>query len=250
MSRASPPCELLEWDTNFFGFRIGRLRGNTLTESKIKQAETWSACNRIRCLYFLAHPDDMLTTRLAEEHGFQLVDLRLTFECKITAPLLSMVDFLHPLLPEEMPALERLARAGFTHSRFFHDTGFPRERAEALYEVWIKRDFQDPSSIVLVAASAGGSPHGFISCRLEPGQEVASVGLIGVSAEGRGKGTGKALLNGALTWAGEHGATRLEVVTQGRNIAAQRLYQRGGFLIRFLELWYHKWYDINETQNG
>jgi hypothetical protein len=31
-------------------------------------------------------------------------------------------------------------------------------------------------------------------------------------------------------------------VTQGRNLAAQRLYQRTGFLIRDLQLWYHKWY--------
>jgi hypothetical protein len=33
-------------------------------------------------------------------------------------------------------------------------------------------------------------------------------------------------------------------VTQGKNIAAQRLYQKNGFLIRDLQLWYHKWYLI------
>jgi hypothetical protein len=34
------------------------------------------------------------------------------------------------------------------------------------------------------------------------------------------------------------------VVTQGNNLAAQRLYQTCGFLSRDLQLWYHKWYPV------
>jgi len=30
-------------------------------------------------------------------------------------------------------------------------------------------------------------------------------------------------------------------VTQGSNIAAQRLYQRSGFLPKSVQLWYHFW---------
>jgi len=32
------------------------------------------------------------------------------------------------------------------------------------------------------------------------------------------------------------------VVTQGRNLAAQRLYQRNGFVTASLQLWYHRWF--------
>jgi len=31
------------------------------------------------------------------------------------------------------------------------------------------------------------------------------------------------------------------------NIAAQRLYQRAGFLIRTSEFWFHKWYEWNSA---
>ena len=34
---------------------------------------------------------------------------------------------------------------------------------------------------------------------------------------------------------------KLYVVTQGRNIRAQRLYQKNGFIIKSSGIWYHKW---------
>ena len=37
------------------------------------------------------------------------------------------------------------------------------------------------------------------------------------------------------------GITYIDVVTQGRNYSAQRLYQRCGFITQSTELWYHKW---------
>jgi len=40
----------------------------------------------------------------------------------------------------------------------------------------------------------------------------------------------------------QEGITHAEVVTQGRNYGAQRMYQRCGFVTRTTELWYHKWF--------
>jgi hypothetical protein len=31
------------------------------------------------------------------------------------------------------------------------------------------------------------------------------------------------------------------VVTQARNVPAQRLYQKCGFITRSVELWFHRW---------
>ena len=52
----------------------------------------------------------------------------------------------------------------------------------------------------------------------------------------------KALIAAALDWCEAEGAEEVAVVTQGRNVAAQRLYQRCGFVTQRLELWYHKWF--------
>jgi len=61
---------------------------------------------------------------------------------------------------------------------------------------------------------------------------------------------GKSLLLVALDWFASQGAKEVRVVTQGKNIAAQRLYQRCGFVIRDLQLWYHKWYSTPVIPNA
>ncbi len=115
---------------------------------------------------------------------------------------------------------------------------------KALYAIWIARDFQDSSTTVLVAASPENRPLGFISLRQDAGAGMAQISLVGVDEQARGKGAGQMLISGALGWVAQRGASSVSVVTQGRNIGAQRLYQRCGFLTRSVELWYHKWYPV------
>jgi ribosomal protein S18 acetylase RimI-like enzyme len=39
------------------------------------------------------------------------------------------------------------------------------------------------------------------------------------------------------------GVQRVSVVTQGRNVAAQKLYQSCGFTTCSVQLWYHWWLE-------
>lgn len=241
-------CKFLDWDTNFFGLRIGRVIGNSLSHAGMKEIDAWSRQNEIRCLYFLARNDDPETTVLAEENGFHLVDMRVTFDRPLPGPLPGMPEGLRPAQPADMPVLEEWARAGFTDSRFFFDRQFPQERAAALYAAWIQRDYKSPSSAVFVFAPEESRPLGYISIAFNSTTGISQIGLVGVGPEARGKGAGQALVNGAIDWAAARGAQQTIVVTQGRNIAAQRLYQRCGFLVHSIELWYHKWYPVRESK--
>jgi GNAT superfamily N-acetyltransferase len=73
------------------------------------------------------------------------------------------------------------------------------------------------------------------------------IGLVGVAPGYQGKGVGKGLVQRALQWCVEQDFPRVEVVTQGRNLQAQRLYQSCGFQIERTELWYHKWFSRVRT---
>ena len=46
----------------------------------------------------------------------------------------------------------------------------------------------------------------------------------------------------AIEWFKNKDVRKIEVVTQGRNIPALRLYQKCGFQIQSLQIWYHKWF--------
>src|SRR5207248_826370 len=67
------PCEILSWDTDFFGVTVARSREPTLTPESWDRAADWCRLNRVRCLYCIVTPD-FHTTRILESAGANLVD--------------------------------------------------------------------------------------------------------------------------------------------------------------------------------
>ncbi len=249
--KSSPaPCQLQPWDTEFFRCRIARVCGDTLNDEQALQIDDWSREQKIQALYFLSRADDMATIRTAEKHGFGLVDIRVTFDCKLihlhplTLPDLSAEIRIRPVQADDMAALQSIARTVHTDTRFFKDSHFPRQRAEDLYSTWIALETQGRADIVWVAASAENQPLGYISCHLDSTSRQGQIGLVGVSPQARRRGIGKKLVLAAMDWFRTEGVQVVTVVTQGDNRAAQRLYQQCGFLSQDLQIWYHKWYPV------
>lgn len=248
-SHSPDPCQLLPWDTEFFRCRIARVHGDTLKEEQALQIDDWCLKSGISCLYFLARADNPATIRIAEKHGFGLVDIRVTFDYvpanshpPAAAPMTGVS--VRPSQPDDLPELQLMARTAHTDARFFKDSRFSRERAEELYSTWIARDMQGRAQLVLVAVSETGRPVGYITCHLDQARRQGQIGLVAVSSQARRRGIGKSLVLAAMDWFKTQGADTILVVTQGDNLAAQRLYQQCGFLIQDLQVWYHKWYPM------
>src|SRR5260370_830569 len=45
------PCHVLGWDSEFFGFRIARVRKPSLTAQSLREVMEWCGREKIRCLY-------------------------------------------------------------------------------------------------------------------------------------------------------------------------------------------------------
>jgi dTDP-4-amino-4,6-dideoxy-D-galactose acyltransferase len=234
-------CRLLEWDSEFFGRRIASASVSRLRADTVEEILAWCQTSRIECLYFLADPDDVETVRLAEDHGFRLVDIRMTLECDVPrAPTEEDCAPIRPAREEDIPALQAIARVSYDQTRFHYDGGFPVERCQKLYETWIEKSCRGWAQAVLVGEWEGG-PAGVISCVVpKPGH--GQIGLLGVEPRARGAGLAAQLVRAAQRWFAGHEAAKVSVVTQGRNLAAQRLYQRCGFRTRAVQLWYHRWF--------
>jgi dTDP-4-amino-4,6-dideoxy-D-galactose acyltransferase len=244
--QSAAPCEFLSWDSNFFDLRIARVPGDTLDREKAHQIDEWSQAEHITTLYFLARADCPATIRTAEENGFQLVDVRVTLEHKGKARPIdsnpSTRTDVRFARTEDIPVLQGIARSSHTDTRFFCDLNFPRGKVRDLYATWIELECSGRAQAVLVATSPAGTPLGYITCHFEPEIGRGQIGLVSVSEASRGKGLGKVMVLAALDWFEMQGAKETTVVTQGRNVAAQRLYQRCGFITRTVQLWFHKWY--------
>lgn len=237
-------CQYLDWDSDFFECRIARVTVNRISRETVERVMTWCDSHGIDCFYFLADADDEVTVKLADDNEFRLVDIRVTLERQLDN--VSVVDdrmiqgVVRPCTPDDVPALRAIARVSHHDSRFYYDSNFPASLCDALYETWIEKSCNGYADAVLVA-ELQGRPAGYISCHLLD-QTKGCIGLFGIGTDSQGRGLGRKLINESLHWFSEQGMRKVEVVTQGRNCKAQRLYQRCGFLTKSVQLWYHKWF--------
>jgi dTDP-4-amino-4,6-dideoxy-D-galactose acyltransferase len=231
-------CVLLDWDSQFFRRRIGRVTVERLSGPDLIAIERWARAQRIDCLYFLASFHDAETLRLAPVHGFELMDLRLTLERAVSAS--ATPASVRRAVPADLPALQTIARGAFPNTRFSRD---PRLEpyADSLYATWVERALGGFADAVLVAVDADGAPAGFVCCHRR-GNERGELGLTAVRSDLRGQGVGGMLVTAAQAWFHAQDLAFAFVVTNGANLVAQRLYQRHGYVSTQVQLWYHRWF--------
>jgi dTDP-4-amino-4,6-dideoxy-D-galactose acyltransferase len=234
------PCRYLEWDTEFFGARIARFEAAPLTPAAVAAGVAWCKAQTIECVYLEVDVADREAVRLAERHGFSLVDVRVVLEREV-ASTPAPDKRIRESREEDVPALRAIAKVSHQDSRYYHDEHFARERCDALYETWIEKSCRGYADRVLVADSETG-PKGYLTLHLEP-PSGARIGLVGIDRTSQGQGLGGALMAEALRWLAERGIKRLRVVTQGRNAKAQRFYQDWGFRTVSVGLFYHGWFS-------
>lgn len=237
-----PICTYLEWDSIFFDLRTARLNRARLDEATVAEFLQWCKANRIDCLYFLADSHHAQTPRLAERNGFCLTDVRLTLESSPVHPeaAAAISDGIRYAREDDLAVLRAIAHTGHRDTRFYFDEHFDRAKCDLLYETWIENSFRGYAQAVLVA-DVDKKPAAYLTCHLKG--EQSQIGLVGVAQNQQGKGLGTKLVQHFLAWSREQRANRATVVTQGRNLAAQRVYQRNGFVTKSLQLWYHRWFD-------
>ncbi|MDE2636469.1 MAG: GNAT family N-acetyltransferase [Chloroflexota bacterium] len=237
--------ECLPWDSRHFGFRIARARSRRLDIDAYRDLEAACLDQGIECLYFLADAADQSTIENLLSGGFDFVDIRLTFAGRVSdfPPISQSGDVSYRIGKEgDLAALLPIAGDSFTQSRFFVDRRFGSAKAARMYQIWLEKSLTTEYADAVVVAEVAGRAVGFVTCHLrEPGD--ANIGLVGVADSARGFGCAGGMLSYSAQWLSERGINDLHVVTQGRNLSAQRLYQRCGMVTRSVKLWFHRWFQ-------
>lgn len=229
--------ELLAWDSEHFGVPIARVcdpSGPAQMRAAVDAAESLG----VRCLTALVKADWTEAIATAEDQGFRCYDVRIDLDRQIERAQGTLADEgLRLATDADFSHLEPIAQQRFSVTRFAADPHFPEELTRDLYVEWLRRGHRDESRLLVTA----GELDGFVVCSLEGASSVGTVELIAVSARSEGTGLGGRLLRGAEVVFADGGLERAHVVTQGRNLQAQRLYQRYGYRTADVSLWFHRW---------
>jgi len=235
----------LPWDSKFFGFDIAFLSCMHLTDNIWKKVKQKAKENNVRLIEYLCNCHDSRSVRVAENANFHFTDIRLTLHLqvsKVERPMLSLnEEFVSRKATErDIPVLRSVAAEAYTDSRYFFDKNFSPTRVKEFYSDWVEKGVRgtfDDECICLVGR------HGAVAfCTIKYlAHSRAKIGLFGVDGAYVGQGLGKKLLGVVVTEMIAREIVTVEVVTQGRNFAAQRLYENVGFRIHETQLWYHKW---------
>jgi dTDP-4-amino-4,6-dideoxy-D-galactose acyltransferase len=228
--------ERLDWDSSFFGFPIGKVRGD-LPANELEFAVQEADERRYWCIFLLVGADDHGLLDSALECGFVVRDIRVELDRPVAGHPAAKVG-LRTGRPEDLPRLRAIAHDRFRGTRFFTDKHFPAERSVALYEEWISKGVKNqPGWIAIVTDDVDG----FVVCHADRPSGIGSIILIGVTQDMDNKGIGGALVAGAGEFFSHASLVTAKVVTQGHNIAAQRLYQTYGYRTSDISLWLHRW---------
>ncbi len=136
--------------------------------------------------------------------------------------------------------LKKISKNLYKDSRYLFDDFFNRKKINQFYENWIEKGVLGFFDNECFCLCLDNQPVAF--CTISYFKNfTSSIELIGVSRDFQGKQYARYMLNNLFIYLFRKNFTKISVVTQGRNYAAQNLYQRIGFKIIKTQLWYHKW---------
>jgi len=241
-SEANCGFEKLAWDSGLFGFPVARL-----VSCDLGQAIDSMQRSGVRLAYASARFTDHKMRAQLEALGARLVDRKLRYRKELHKPVVRPLGIESWQGRPCTPDLEDLAIASGHVSRFRVDPEVPIQVFRTLYVTWIRRSVSGEIADETFVIEESGSPRGLVTLAMVRSSvnasNTASIGLIAVAQESRGRGLGKRLMSAAEAWSIDHGASALEVVTQGANNEACALYAASGCRVIADEAIYHLWLE-------
>lgn len=229
---------LLEWDSEFFGFPIAKtsLQNEISDVSLLRDAIVATGC---RLCYIYA--EDVAGNATAIAMGAKLVDRRTLLRRALSPKDGRKTGVCDGdiAIPSDLPRLRELALQSAQFSRFRTDPAMPTDAWVRLYERWADNSLAGTMADAVLVVRVAGEVVGMLTVGCRDG--AGTIGLFAVDQTARGRGFGTALLDRGSAWFSEQGCTTASVVTQGDNLAAQRLYERAGYAIAEVTDVYHLW---------
>ncbi len=236
----------LDWDSQFFGFTIGRIHARGCTGERLSKELERARKEKINFVELFCEASDTESIYSTEGSGFHLADLRLTFIKKLPGDVnedisLKGLTFKKAGI-EDIDRLKIVGHGLFTNSRYYRYPEFDRNKVDLMFQIWIEKAVKGEFDDELYYLCAETGILAFNSLRYK--ENAASIGLFGINEAYRGKGLGSLLLDRVSYLLHKRQVTEVNVVTQGKNSGAVHLYQKNGFHLSKITLCYYKWLEL------
>ncbi len=241
------PCLILDWDSQWWGVRTARVLRHIIDQQCRRLVDDWCRAHDVQLLYYLCPATSLAGPRIVEDGGYRLMDVRVTMSMELLRARAAQPNAwrsfaIRPSDDSDLECMQLIAESSYHDSRFFADPRLTDDRCSALYRQWIANDVRSARGTTFVA-ELKDQLAGYISCKVPFDGQRGSISLLAVKGEFQRQGIGSGLVHRALEWFSGEGTDLVEVVTQARNIGAQRLYGTHGFSVSDVGLWFHKWYS-------
>ena len=225
----------LQWDSDFFGLRIGRA-DILSSEDALFLVARYEELKQQFDLLYVFDPNNIGFNA----NGARLVDEKILYSkpCEPRKQY-AEVSFYQGASPSD--DLYRLALVSGGYSRFKLDERLPKGSYERLYNRWIENACpkEGTNKQILLFKDEQNVARGMIT--IDHQGELGHIGLVAVDTEVQHQGIGGKIMSTLDGYLFERGIKTLEVPTQKANSDACRWYEKNGFTVQSRTQIYHWW---------
>ena len=226
-----------DWDSDFFGLRIGRADIVSEEESVMLASQVKSLKENFDLIYvFVRHGLPFYG------HNAKLVDEKTVY----------VLPHLHCVGLEEeenvivwgctkgmTDDLLHLALVSGRYSRFKLDDRFPSGSYERVYSRWMEQSVNQSLASEVFCYMVEDIPRGLVTLDRKDG--VGTIGLVAIHEDFQHRGICSAMMQHVKAYSTKKQVDKLTVVTQLENIPACKLYEKSGFDVESVTDVWHWW---------
>ncbi len=229
------PIKLLEWDTKFFGYKVGEMFCKENLATMLNDNKS-----NYRLIYFKVDPNDISLNNECKVNNGVLVDKKITFIKEEILENTSRNNNTLLIDNEKVGSdLIDLAIQSGEYSRFKIDSNFKNNEFNKLYSNWIENSVNGDLAKKVIVVKEQNSTVGLLTLGIK--NLNTNIGILAVDYKYRGKGIGQKLIERSFEETIKLGFKNIEVVTQLDNFRACNFYKKMGFETKHIENVYHFW---------
>lgn len=219
---------LLKWDTNFFGFKVGKITFSD--ESYLRDTLNEMYNEQIKLVYGFSKIE--IKQEIIKKYNGILIDKKIIFYKTIDSIINveSEIATLNNYNTIDYQNLLSLTFESGHFSRYKRDLRLPDNTFKRLYKVWLDNSLAHKIADKIFIFRRKNIIEAFVTIKIK--NKIGEIGLIAVSSTLRGKNIGSALLKQSENYCFSEGITRVVVSTQEINQLACNFYLKNKYKIK------------------